>query len=58
MAATQHKPAAPEQTLDAFIALSQSLRWDHVPEATRANVRRELLDYLGAAIAGLRPRWG
>ncbi len=52
MAATQHKPAAPEQTLDAFIALSQSLRWDHVPEATRANVRRELLDYLGAAIAG------
>ena len=46
------KSQAPEQTLDAFIALSQSLRWDHVPEATRANVRRELLDYLGAAIAG------
>ncbi len=50
---TNHgKPVAPEQTLDAFIALSQSLRWEAVPEATRANVRRELLDYLGAAIAG------
>ena len=33
-----------EQTIDAFIQLSQSLRWDHVPEATRVNVRRELLD--------------
>lgn len=52
MDTASHKPAAPEQTLDAFIALSQSLRWDHVPESTRVNVRRELLDYLGAAIAG------
>jgi 2-methylcitrate dehydratase PrpD len=43
---------ASEQTLDAFIALSQSLRWQHVPQSTRASVRRELLDYLGAAIAG------
>lgn len=41
-----------EQTLDKFIALSQSLRWDQVAEATRASVRRELLDYLGAAVAG------
>jgi 2-methylcitrate dehydratase PrpD len=50
-----------ETTLDAFIDLSQTLRWDHVPEATRASVRRELLDYLGAAIAGRAaaglPRW-
>jgi 2-methylcitrate dehydratase PrpD len=50
-----------ETTLDAFIDLSQTLRWDHVPEATRASVRRELLDYLGAAIAGGAaaglPRW-
>ena len=46
------KPAAPERTLDAFIELSQSLRWELVAEATRANVRRELLDYFGAAIAG------
>ncbi len=46
------KHSAPEQTLDAFINLSQSLRWAQVPEATRASVRRELLDYLGAAIAG------
>ena len=52
MDTTHGKPAAPELTLDAFIALSQSLRWEQVPEATRANVRRELLDYLGAAIAG------
>lgn len=41
-----------EQTLDAFIELSQALRWEQVPQATRASVRRELLDYLGAAIAG------
>jgi hypothetical protein len=31
---------------------SQSLRWEHVPQTTRASVRRELLDYLGAAVAG------
>lgn len=52
---------APEQTLDAFIELSQRLRWEQVPLATRASVRRELLDYLGAAIAGRAaagfPRW-
>ena len=41
-----------EQTLDAFIELSQSLRWEHVSQSTRASVRRELLDYLGAAVAG------
>ena len=52
MGSSQSGITAPEQTLDAFIALSQSLRWDNVPEATRASVRRELLDYLGAAIAG------
>jgi 2-methylcitrate dehydratase PrpD len=55
------KPAAPEQTLDAFIELSQTLRWEQVPQATRTSVRRELLDYLGAAIAGRAaaglPRW-
>ncbi|HYK15703.1 MAG TPA: MmgE/PrpD family protein [Burkholderiales bacterium] len=43
---------AREQTLDAFMELSQALRWEQVPQATRASVRRELLDYLGAAIAG------
>lgn len=43
---------ASEHTLDAFIDLSRRLRWEHVPEATRASVRRELLDYSGAAIAG------
>ena len=44
--------AAPEHTLDAFIEQSQQLRWENVPQATRASVKRELLDYLGAAIAG------
>lgn len=52
---------ASEQTLAAFIELSQALRWEQVPQATRASVRRELLDYLGAAIAGRAaaglPRW-
>lgn len=58
-----HSPAKnqPELTLDAFIDLSQRLRWEQVPEATRASVRRELLDYLGAAIAGRAaaglPQW-
>jgi 2-methylcitrate dehydratase PrpD len=47
-----HTAGRPEHTLDAFITLSQSLRWERVPETTRASVRRELLDYLGAAIAG------
>ena len=51
----------PEQTLDAFIGLSQALRWEQMPEVTRASVRRELLDYLGAAIAGRAaaglPQW-
>lgn len=55
------KPAAPEQTFDAFIELSQALSWEQVPQATRASVRRELLDHIGAAIAGRAaaglPRW-
>ena len=52
MASTPSAPSASEHTIDAFISVSQSLRWAHVPEATRISVRRELLDYLGAAIAG------
>lgn len=43
---------ATEQTVDAFVELSQSLRWENVSAATKTSVRRELLDYLGAAIAG------
>ena len=50
-----------ESTLDVFVDLSQRLRWEQVPESTRASVRRELLDYLGAAVAGRAaaglPRW-
>jgi 2-methylcitrate dehydratase PrpD len=60
MSTTAHS-AGPEQTLDAFIELSQSLHWDRVPETTRISVRRELLDHLGAAIAGRAaaglPKW-
>ena len=41
-----------ELTLDAFIDWSQRLRWDALPAATRVMVKDELLDYLGAAIAG------
>ena len=41
-----------EPVFDAFIDLSQRLRWGDVPEATRAMVKRELLDWIGAAIAG------
>jgi 2-methylcitrate dehydratase PrpD len=52
MGSHQTPIGASEQTLAAFIDLSQRLRWEQVREATRASVRRELLDYLGAAIAG------
>ena len=52
---------AAEHTLDAFIDLSRQLRWDRVPPSTQASVRRELLDYLGASIAGRAaaglPQW-
>ena len=44
--------AAAEPTLDAFIDWSQRLRWDTLPGTARAMLKRELLDYLGAAIAG------
>ena len=44
--------ATREHTLDAFIEQSQLLRWDHVAQSTRTSVKRELLDYFGAAIAG------
>jgi 2-methylcitrate dehydratase PrpD len=41
-----------EPVLDAFIDLSQRLRWSDVPAGTRAMVKRELMDWVGAAIAG------
>ena len=41
-----------EPILEAFIEQSAQMRWSAVPEATRAMVKRELLDYLGASIAG------
>ena len=41
-----------EPTLDSFIDWSLRLRWEALPGTTRAMVKRELLDYLGAAIAG------
>ena len=44
--------AAPERVLDAFIAHAQQARWGTLSAATRAGVRRELLDYIGAAVAG------
>jgi 2-methylcitrate dehydratase PrpD len=44
--------AAREHVLDAFIAHSQRWRWSELPDGTRAMVKRELLDYIGAAIAG------
>ncbi|HEY0336492.1 MAG TPA: MmgE/PrpD family protein, partial [Burkholderiales bacterium] len=47
-----HGSAAREHTLDAFIACSQRLRWSELAQSTRAMVKRELLDYTGAAIAG------
>jgi len=43
---------AAEPALDPLIEWSQRLRWDALPETTRAMLRNELLDYLGAAIAG------
>ncbi|MDH5246982.1 MAG: MmgE/PrpD family protein, partial [Betaproteobacteria bacterium] len=61
MASVESIVTAREPALDAFIELSRTLRWEQVPAVTRASVRRELLDYLGAAIAGRAaaglPRW-
>ena len=39
-------------SFDPFIELSRTLRWRALPESTRAMVKRELLDYFGAALAG------
>lgn len=44
--------AAGEPVLDAFIAQARQLRWSSLAPSTQAMVRRELLDYVGAAIAG------
>lgn len=41
-----------EPTLDEFVRLSAKLRWSALPDSTRAMVKRELLDYFGAALAG------
>ena len=50
-----------EPALDAFIDWAERLSWDDVPRATQRMVKYELLDYLGAAIAGRgvagMPRW-
>ena len=45
-----------EPVIDAFINLSQSLQWKSVAATTRHNVKRELLDWTGAAIAGRHAR--
>ncbi len=44
--------AGMDPVLEPFIEWSQSLHWSSVPLATRQMVKRELLDYLGGAIAG------
>lgn len=53
---TDSNTAKGEPVIDAFINLSQSLRWKDVAAGTRHNVRRELLDWIGAAIAGRHAR--
>jgi 2-methylcitrate dehydratase PrpD len=39
-------------SFDPFVELSRKLRWAALSESTRAMVKRELLDYFGAALAG------
>jgi 2-methylcitrate dehydratase PrpD len=41
-----------ESTVDEFVGLSAKLRWPALPDSTRTMVKRELLDYFGAALAG------
>jgi len=53
---TDSNAAQGEPVIDAFINLSRSLRWKDVAATTQANVRRELLDWTGAAIAGRHAR--
>lgn len=50
-----------EPALDACLEWARRLAWDAVPKITQRMLKRELLDYLGAAIAGRAvagmPRW-
>jgi 2-methylcitrate dehydratase PrpD len=39
-------------SFDPFIELSRTLRWPALPDSTRTMLKRELLDYFGAAVAG------
>jgi 2-methylcitrate dehydratase PrpD len=61
--ATDAVPSGPraEPLFDAFLSLSGTLRWSDLAPATRHNLKRELLDYFGAAIAGRAavglPQW-
>lgn len=41
-----------EPALDAFVDWAAGLSWESVAERTRRMVKRELLDYFGAALAG------
>lgn len=41
-----------ERVFEAFLTHAHQLHWSELPETTRSSVRRELLDYIGAAIAG------
>ena len=61
MAGHDIRTDAAEPVFDAFSGMSQSLHWEALPERTRTNLRRELLDYFGAAVAGRKaagmPAW-
>lgn len=41
-----------EPAVDAVVEWARTVTWESVPAATREMMKRELLDYLGAAIAG------
>lgn len=45
-------PGAPERIFEAYLAHALKSRWSTIADGTRLATKRELLDYLGAAIAG------
>lgn len=45
-------PGTPERIIDAYLAHALKSRWSTITDSTRLATRRELLDYVGAAVAG------
>lgn len=50
--AASTSPGAAEHLIETYLAHAQKISWNSLADSTRLATRRELLDYVGAAIAG------